>query len=800
MLWTCEVTGRPNLTYAEAAQSEARARKSLANIPKVLRRPVLYITSLTRRGRYIDLNEDVFNYVRDRYFVGEEVEAIVKNHWYDCKVIRQIMPTKEEIEKYEREMEESEEDEEEEKKSESKTNGMVNGRPADGNQKMVDEDDDDDIMIIMEVKKVDKKDTETKKKKKEEEEQEEEYPPFATVKYEVIETDPWDYKECKKHIVTWEQIRRNKGVFTREKCKLFLKQAVQLSPSGFWVLKEKVIGAYKLKEMQYSNVFVGDPPKFRETPSKKLPVSLNPMKKEATERKKRERKEAREKGEADEEKKKGRPPMSEEEREAKKKLLKEEKDGILREKGKLREELKQRLEKEKEERKKEREIIKEERRLQQEYIKEWRRAREDLDCEDHKDLPSPTPVQCRIPDASFGDFMMLLEFINIFYELLELRDVYPQGISFEMLEYALMETEVADVLNDVLQLLVQAIFTLQQEEDDEAEECNHGGTSTGVMESEGSDVDIQGAVHIANQASTWSQRHLGQPLQQAPLDALTLTEILRIHILASGATNVANSKWRHFNRGGYNNRDDPGLELRFNHPALIKSLATTTIFELSCEDKLRILSTLMAQILTYASVRDIIDDNIEKLREMKNKLRLHQLAQIRKEKEENAAKLQAKRDEKQMMREKLVKEAEKAAALETAVEGGEAAAAPREEDEEEDDDEEEDESERAARQEKQEKNKEARKQDYLKKERELLQQLLSMAKGVNMTPLGQDRAYRRYWLFNSLPGLFVEDAKINPGCCCPTPTPLNSPPFLDPSDPDHGPISALRDLFRHEKR
>lgn len=60
-----------------------------------------------------------------------------------------------------------------------------------------------------------------------------------------------------------------------------------------------------------------------------------------------------------------------------------------------------------------------------------------------QDLPSPTPVECRIPDASFGDFMMVLEFINIFYELLELRDVYPQGITFEMLEHALVNTEVA---------------------------------------------------------------------------------------------------------------------------------------------------------------------------------------------------------------------------------------------------------------------------------------------------------------------------------------------------------------------
>lgn len=72
--------------------------------------------------------------------------------------------------------------------------------------------------------------------------------------------------------------------------------------------------------MKYPDVFIGDPPKFRETPSKKMPTFLNPLKKEASERKKREKKEAREKGEGGEEKKKGRPPMSGEEKEARRKL------------------------------------------------------------------------------------------------------------------------------------------------------------------------------------------------------------------------------------------------------------------------------------------------------------------------------------------------------------------------------------------------------------------------------------------------------------------------------------------------
>lgn len=56
---------------------------------------------------------------------------------------------------------------------------------------------------------------------------------------------------------------------------------------------------------------------------------------------------------------------------------------------------------------------------------------------------------------------------------------------------------------------------------------------------------LMNAVNIANKAATWSQQYQGLSLQKAPLDALTLTEILRLHILASGATNVSNACWRY---------------------------------------------------------------------------------------------------------------------------------------------------------------------------------------------------------------------------------------------------------------
>ena len=71
------MTGKSNMTFQEAVESEENARNSLRTFPQALKKPLLYLASLTNRSRLNDMCDDVFNFVKDRYFVGEEVEVSI---------------------------------------------------------------------------------------------------------------------------------------------------------------------------------------------------------------------------------------------------------------------------------------------------------------------------------------------------------------------------------------------------------------------------------------------------------------------------------------------------------------------------------------------------------------------------------------------------------------------------------------------------------------------------------------------------------------------------------------------------
>ena len=77
LVWTCSLTGKAGLTYQEAIECEEKARKQLSSFPDYLQRPVLFLVTLTHRARLADLNDDVFVFARDRYFVGELVEIVL---------------------------------------------------------------------------------------------------------------------------------------------------------------------------------------------------------------------------------------------------------------------------------------------------------------------------------------------------------------------------------------------------------------------------------------------------------------------------------------------------------------------------------------------------------------------------------------------------------------------------------------------------------------------------------------------------------------------------------------------------
>lgn len=98
MVWSCAMTGKSNLTYAEALQSEKAARKSLKDFPMELRIPVLYLASKTKRSAFGDMTEDVFTFIKDRFFVGEIIEScFTENNWKESYVLQVIAPSEEQI-------------------------------------------------------------------------------------------------------------------------------------------------------------------------------------------------------------------------------------------------------------------------------------------------------------------------------------------------------------------------------------------------------------------------------------------------------------------------------------------------------------------------------------------------------------------------------------------------------------------------------------------------------------------------------------------------------------------------------
>lgn len=171
------------------------------------------------------------------------------------------------------------------------------------------------------------------------------------------------------------------------------------------------------------------------------------------------------------------------------------------------------------------------------------------------------------------------------------------------------------------------------------------------------DLNLTNATYLATQASLYSVRYQGLPLGRLPMYSLTLSEILRLHLLSSGARiNENGARWRYQQRGGYTSEDDPGLHFRLHQPHIVKSLATHNVVQLPVGHKLKILSCLMNQLLTYADVRDIIDQRMEQSRQFHTDLKSTRAAERRRQQEYVASRIKLRQQE--MPTNKLTEELE----------------------------------------------------------------------------------------------------------------------------------------------
>lgn len=119
------------------------------------------------------------------------------------------------------------------------------------------------------------------------------------------------------------------------------------------------------------------------------------------------------------------------------------------------------------------------------------------------------------------------------------------------------------------------------------------------------------------------------PLYKLGVDYSTLTEVLRLHLLASGARQSPQA------RGSCNENEDPGLQLRIEEPQILQTLTSGTVFDLNMEEKLKVIQSLIHQILSYSAVKDIQDDSYDRFKQARNDLRTLQAAEKRKETEDH---------------------------------------------------------------------------------------------------------------------------------------------------------------------
>ena len=281
------------------------------------------------------------------------------------------------------------------------------------------------------------------------------------------------------HIIDAEDMRREKGIYTKEKNLLFLKNVTEMGKNGNFIIKSKTAVKHRVSEIQFSALFSGPLPIFEITRGK---VPSFASKKGGKEDKgKPFKKGGKNQGTLDNWVK-GDPSSKKsssmnntaphkvkkqtpEEIEAEMKRIREQNERFKEEmKRRAEEAKKQRLE----EKARERERKNEEKVMVRKLLAEHKAKRDDLECDDLKDLPKPAAVQSRIPNYLFGEFAGLLEFFHGFSDVLETLDSFPNGVTFEILENALVnKEEPGGALFDILSFMLGAYFDLQNEEDEE---------------------------------------------------------------------------------------------------------------------------------------------------------------------------------------------------------------------------------------------------------------------------------------------------------------------------------------------
>ncbi|GFR93026.1 bromodomain adjacent to zinc finger domain protein 1A [Elysia marginata] len=213
------------MTFQEAKECEDKAKKNLANFQDSLKKPLLFLTTLTHRSRLNDLNDDVFLFAKDRFFIGETLEYSQSqgSKRIQCKILEAIPPP------------------------EPKPNGDI----------IVIDDSDDSNQAPS-------ADTKNKGKNLE-------WPEPSKFSYRIKLKGSHDIET-----VPAITLSRKKGLYSRERSKLFVKQHCE-PVEGLWKVKESTLKKLNLKSAKFEDFFAGPIPQFEVSVVKRIRNAKRPI-------------------------------------------------------------------------------------------------------------------------------------------------------------------------------------------------------------------------------------------------------------------------------------------------------------------------------------------------------------------------------------------------------------------------------------------------------------------------------------------------------------------------------------------
>lgn len=628
------MTGRTDLTFQEAVESEAAAQSSLESVSVGLQRAMLYLTQVIDTTKFNDICHFLWAYTSSRYFVDEEVEVMHHNEKKKAKIVKVIPPHA----------------------SGWDSLPLVNfGMDA------------------------------------------------SSFKYDVKSVS--GRKEFRM-ICPADRVIRPKGNLTKDRVKLFMKQHVNTFKRGaITEVKEESVTALKLDQIQWQDVFAGPTPCL-DPEDESLPTRIR-------------------------QKHRGSSGPSAEKMDRRKQNLSPDKRSKPGPKGQTPEEKKLRLEEQRkrqnEKKKRDREKAREAKLKEAKQQAEWSRKRDDLECDDLKPLPSGIPVQCDIPNPLFGDALMVMEFYHNFDEFFDLKEIFPHGFTFDLLQKVLCHKSIKSPISDLIRITLATIFCLQEEEDAEDEKKDES-----IVKSPHSDEvdvgagDLSIAMNQAQKVQNLLKRIHGPKMSTIELTPLTVSEVLRLHFLTSGAPRA-----RSIYRGWLSATEDPCLLFRMQKPHVIDKLASCSVFELEVDEKIGILNALIHQVMTFPAFREILEATVDRIVELRKEMRSSQAEFGRWERENAVRKSRKDGDtdgDTNPVTEPSPEETEEAMAVFAA-----------------------------------EREKRLRTLEWEQSERR--RQIREYESQYGVKPIGRDRAYRRYWLFNSISGLFIEQDDAFTGPC-----------------------------------